>query len=245
MIVPKPFVYIGVSITVLALIPPAVIAYARAGTSAKPRLHMVLDMDNQLRFESQHANSLFRDGRAMRPVVEGTVARGELNEDEHLHRGVVNDAWATTFPSAITLDRAFVEFGRERFNIYCTPCHGLSGYGDGAIHHRAMEVMLLPTSNGTSWVQPKSIHEQAIREQPVGQVFNTITNGVRTMAGYDAQVPVKDRWAIVAYVKALQRSQNALESDVPDLGSLRTNDYRPATAAAADDAAAADEENGQ
>jgi mono/diheme cytochrome c family protein len=84
------------------------------------------------------------------------------------------------------------------------------------VHKRAMELMNNPAiGNGTTWVAPKSLHEQEIREQPVGQIFNTISNGVRNMAGYASQIPVADRWAIVAYVKALQRSQNARAEDVP------------------------------
>jgi mono/diheme cytochrome c family protein len=94
------------------------------------------------------------------------------------------------------------------------PCHGESGYGDGIIHQRADQLVRTGT-NGTEWVQPKSLHEQLIREQPVGQIFNSITNGIRTMPAYDAQIPTADRWAIVAYVEALQRSQFANENDVP------------------------------
>jgi mono/diheme cytochrome c family protein len=165
-------------------------------------------MDNQPRFEAQHANALFADGRAMRPPVEGTVARGELRADDHLYRGISGGAWATTFPATIDVTMQLMERGRQRFNIYCQPCHGAAGYGDGIVNKRAMELLNLGT-NGTTWVAPKSIHEQQIREQPIGQLYNSITNGVRNMPPYGPQIPVADRWAIVAYVKALQRSQNA------------------------------------
>jgi mono/diheme cytochrome c family protein len=86
----------------------------------------------------------------------------------------------------------------------------VAGYGDGIVNKRGMELMNLGT-NGTAWVQPKSIHDADVREQPPGQIYNSITNGVRTMPAYGSQIPVPDRWAIVAYVKALQRSQNAKE----------------------------------
>jgi len=151
---------------------------------------------------------LFVDGRAMRPRVEGTIAQGEMVNDTHFFMGVDQNAWADSYPAIVEVDRQFVERGQERFNIYCSPCHGAGGFGDGLIHKRASQ--LLETGvNGTSWVAPKNLHEDAIRQQTVGQLFNTVTNGVRTMSGYASQIPTNDRWAIVAYIKALQLSQNA------------------------------------
>ncbi len=211
---PKVIPYATLVLIVLAMIPPALIARARAVNSSRPRIHLIQDMDNQPKFRAQHANLLFADGRAMRPPVAGTVARGELNEDEHYHKGVVNGKWADTYPPQVTMSLELVKRGRERFNIYCQPCHGLAGFGDGMINRRAMELVNLGT-NGTEWVQPKSLHDPDIREQPVGQIYNSITNGVRNMPAYASQIPVADRWAIVAYAKALQRSQNAQLDDVP------------------------------
>ena len=211
---PKAFKNGILILSVAAMIPPTIVARARAVRSAKTRIHFVQDMDNQPKFRAQHANPLFADGRAMRPPVAGTVARGQLDTDEHFHGGIANGAWATTFPAQTPLTLNLVKRGRERFNIYCRPCHGAAGHGDGMVNKRAMELVNLAV-NGTTWVQPKSLHESQIREQPVGQVFNTITNGVRNMAGYQSQIPVADRWAIVAFVKALQRSQNARVQDVP------------------------------
>ena len=207
---PKPFIYIALILLTAAAVPPALIAQARAVRSSKPRIHFVQDMDNQPRFEAQHANPLFADGRAMRPPVSGTVARGELRADDHFERGIVSGKWATRFPAQVEVSMTLMARGRERFNIYCQPCHGAAGYGDGIVNKKAMELLNLGT-NGTTWVAPKSIHEEQIREQPVGQLFNSITNGVRTMPPYGPQIPVADRWAIVAYAKALQRSQNASE----------------------------------
>lgn len=211
---PKAFIYGTLIALTLAMVPPALIAWARAVHSKEPRIHFVQDMDNQPKFRAQHANPLFADGRAMRPPVPGTVAHGQLRADDHFYRGVSGGAWATTFPAQTPVTMTLMRRGQERFNIYCSPCHGAAGYGDGMVNKRAMELVNLGV-NGTIWVQPKSLHEQQIREQPVGQLFNTVTNGVRTMPAYGSQIPVEDRWAIVAYVKAVQRSQNALPGDVP------------------------------
>ncbi|MFB3138336.1 MAG: cytochrome c [Phycisphaerales bacterium] len=211
---PKILIYGTIVVIFLAMVPPAVIAWARAVNSSQPRIHLIQDMDNQPKFRAQHANALFADGRAMRPPITGTVARGRLNEDDHYYRGISNGQWAATFPPQVAVTMDLLQRGRERFNIYCQPCHGLAGYGDGMVNRRAMLLMNLGV-NGTTWVQPKSVHEQQIREQPVGQYFNTITNGVRNMPAYGPQIPVADRWAIVAYVRALQRSQNARPDDAP------------------------------
>ncbi len=208
---PKSIVYIALLLITAAAVPPALIAQARAVRSSKPRIHLIHDMDNQPRFEAQHANPFFADGRAMRPPVAGTVARGELRADDHFERGIVAGKWAKTFPTQVDVSMTLMKRGQERFNIYCQPCHGAAGYGDGIVNKKAMELLNLGT-NGTTWVAPKSIHEEQIRAQPVGQIFNSITNGVRNMPPYGPQIPVADRWAIVAYVKALQRSQNASES---------------------------------
>lgn len=216
---PKAFVYGALILLTLALIPPALIARARTRQTENRRIHFIQDMDNQSRFRAQHTNPMFADGRAMRPLVPGAVARGEAGEDVHYEHGVVHDGgggWAATFPAAVDVTMDFVRHGRERFEIYCTPCHGQAGYGDGIIHRRAMELVANPQiSAGTTWVAPKSLHDADVRDQPPGQVFNTVSNGVRNMSGYAAQIPTADRWAIVAYVKALQRSQNARPTDVP------------------------------
>ena len=215
----------------LGSIPFALAAMAQAVPSSHTRIHIIQDMDNQPKFRAQHANPLFADGRAMRPVVAGTVAQGQLEADDHYNRGVVDNDWATTFPPQVQVNLDLVYRGQDRFNIYCTPCHGYAGYGDGMINQRAMDLVNLGL-NGTTWVQPKNMHEQLIREQPVGQTFNTITNGVRNMSGYAAQIPTEDRWAIVAYVNALQRSQTADLNDLPpdqriDLPTIRLHPETP------------------
>ena len=205
---PVVFAWAGVVLVVAAMLPPLLIARARRVKSAEPRIHLVGDMDFQPKYKAQAPGRLFADGRAMRLPVPGTVARGELDEDDHLYRGKIGDAWATTFPMPI--DRAMIDRGRQRFNIYCSTCHGLTGDGGGMTAARALERM------EADWATPVALSSANVRQQAVGEIFNTITNGVRKMPSYAAQIPVEDRWAIVLYVRALQRSQQAGIEDVPE-----------------------------
>jgi mono/diheme cytochrome c family protein len=151
----------------------------------------------------------------MRLPLPGTVARGQLREDDAYYRGIRGQEYVTELPVELTMAR--VERGRERYNIYCSPCHGLSGYGDGMVARRAERLQQ------GKWVPPASLHAEPAYSRPVGHLFNTITNGIRTMPAYGSQLPVEDRWAIVTYVKALQRSQRARLEDVPpeERASLR------------------------
>jgi len=198
----------GVLIAVaLAAVPPLLIARARIVKSLHPRVHLIPDMDTQPKLKAQQASSFFEDGRAMRMPVPNTVAHGELHADTHLHTGKIADGWATTFPIPITHE--VMQRGRERFDITCTPCHGSLGFGDGPVSNRANEL-----GEGT-WVPPISFHQDDVRGRAVGELYDTITSGVRTMPAYGPQITVEDRWAIVAYVRALQRSQNATMDDVP------------------------------
>ncbi len=202
-----------VAIAALALVPLAIIAARRGSTSAEQPFHLIGDMDSQTKYRAQSANAFFADGRAMRPDAEGTVAVGELR-DELVATGrtsaSVADAsnYAQTIP--IRVDAALLARGRQRFGIYCAPCHGQAGYGDGLVAQRAKDLQ------EQTWVPPASLHEPLVRSRPVGQIFETIRNGVRTMPAYGRQMKIEDSWAIVAYVRALQRSQNASLSDVPN-----------------------------
>jgi mono/diheme cytochrome c family protein len=117
-------------------------------------------------------------------------------------------------PVPVTMD--LMRRGQERFNVYCAPCHGLSGYGDGMVARRAADMQAAGADTASGWVAPITYHSDELRNRPVGSLYNTIHNGVRTMPAYGGQVSVMDRWAIVAYVKALQRSQNAKPEDVPE-----------------------------
>lgn len=226
---PKGLVYALMVLLILALIPPAVIIRTRAVTSPQRRIHLNLDMDLQGKFGPQDPafvngdpeHPLFADLRAMRPPVENTLSREDydLQADGAFYHGVITGpdgkpAWMTALPKELPVTLQLIQRGQERFNIYCRPCHGFSGYGDGMVHQHA-QMLLVTGQSGTVWVAPKSLHEPAIREQPPGQIFNTITNGIRNMSGYASQIPVADRWAIVSYVKSLQLSQHASMADVP------------------------------
>jgi mono/diheme cytochrome c family protein len=114
-------------------------------------------------------------------------------------------------PPQIELDEQFMLRGQERFNVYCAACHGFDGGGDGIVAKRAREKPHI----ATGWAPPSSLHDPAIRGLPLGHVFNTITNGIRTMPAHGDQIQPRDRWAIVAYIRALQRSQHATLEDVP------------------------------
>lgn len=219
--IPRIIVYVLMIGGCIALIPPLVFARMRATPSPNRPIHIFWDMDFQPKFKAQAPNPLFADGRAMRPPVQGSVARGESYVDTHMFEGVVDGQWATALPTSIKLDQATLERGQQRFNIYCSACHGYAGYGDGAVNQRAMELVSNVNGpvNGTQWVAAKSLHDETTRHQPMGQLFNTITHGIRNMAGYGAQISVADRWAIAAYVKALQFSQDAGSSGAKVAGA--------------------------
>lgn len=204
---PRWLLYTVVVLVVLSWVPLVVIMKARHSTSTKPRIHIIQDMDNQTKYKAQARNRLFADRRAMRPPVPGTVARGTLDEDDSLFRGTVDDGFVEEIPVPITMQ--LMERGRERYEIYCAPCHGLAGYGDGMVSKRA-ELL----QEGT-WTPPASFHTELVRGRAAGHLFNSISNGIRNMPSYAPQITVDDRWAIVAYVRALQRSQSAPVEDVP------------------------------
>ena len=148
----------------------------------------------------------------MRLPPDGTVAVGQLKTDDHLNKGMVNGVLARTFPREITASPQTIERGRERFGIYCAPCHGYSGAGDGMVHKRA--AALQESGVAGSWVPPTNLQQQTLYEQPVGQLFQSISNGIRNMPGYGHVVPTEDRWAIIMYLRALQRMRVASISDL-------------------------------
>ncbi|HSC77434.1 MAG TPA: cytochrome c [Candidatus Acidoferrales bacterium] len=158
------------------------------------------DLYNQPRKKPYAASEFFDDGRSARPPVPGTIARGQLNDDPHLYTGRVNGQLVTTFPFPV--DRAVLERGRSRYNIYCAPCHDRVGNGDGMVVLRGYR-------------QPPSLHIDRLRQAPVGHYFDVMTNGLGAMPDYAAQIEVHDRWAIVAYIRALQLSQRATTAEVP------------------------------
>lgn len=206
-----------VVLVVVTLLPIAGVWIARATNSNIPRLSVIPDMDNQPRYKTQMESPLFADKRAMRQPVEGTVPRGQPGTDEHLSLGIVDGAWATVLPPSIQVTPELMQRGQNRFNIYCAVCHGADGSGSGMIDARVQE--LLNTNpqeiQQTSWVSPSNYHIEPARSRPVGHIFNTITNGIRNMPAYGKQLSVADRWAVVAYVRALQQSQASTLDDVP------------------------------
>lgn len=204
---PRWMIYAAIILTALALVPLALIARARSVPSPHPRLHLIHDMDHQPKFKAQAENPLFADGRAMRPPVPGTVPFGSFVADPVFATGRNAAGWVTALPLPVTLE--VLRRGEERYNIYCSPCHGLAGYGDGLVSVRAEALQ-----EGT-WTPPTSLHTELVRSRPEGHLFNTISNGIRNMPAYGPQLDVADRWAIVAYVRVLQYSQGATMDDVP------------------------------
>jgi mono/diheme cytochrome c family protein len=158
------------------------------------------DMHNQPKYRGLRASTFFTDGSSARPFVEGTVARGTLQEDEAFFTGKIDKIAVKEFPFAI--DEQVVNRGQERFNIYCSPCHDRTGGGNGMVVQRGYK-------------QPPSFHIDRLRQADVGYFFDVMTNGFGAMPDYRAQIDARDRWAIVAYIRALQLSQHAAASDVP------------------------------
>lgn len=165
----------------------------------KPPIYVQWNMHYQEKFQYQQENPFFEDRRASRLPVEGTVSRGNLQTDIAYHQGVdENGNYIDTIP--VDLSRSFMMRGKERYDIYCTACHGNAGDGRGIISDYGL-------------IAP-SFHEDRILNMPDGQIYSAIYNGINTMASYRHQIPVEDRWAVVAYVRALQLSQNATEEDL-------------------------------
>jgi len=209
--VPRWIWYTALVLVSLSWIPLVLIARARVTTTPKPRIHIIQDMDNQPKFKPQQANPMFADTRAMRPPVPGTVARGTLVGDPRLETGLTDPAnpesWVEVMPVEVTPE--LMKRGREQYDVFCSPCHGLGGVGNGAVSVRAEALQ-----EGT-WTPPSSFHTELVRSRQVGHLYNTITNGIRNMPAYGTMIDRSDRWAIVAYVRALQRSQYATVDDVP------------------------------
>jgi cytochrome c553 len=170
------------------------------------------DMHDAPRYEPLEASdAFFASGGSAQTLVANTVPRGYLREDELLYTGKVSGQFANMFPIPVTAD--VMARGQERFNVFCSPCHGRTGVGNGMIVQRGFR-------------QPPSFHEQRLRDAPAGYFFDVMTNGFGAMQDYATQVPVADRWAIVAYIRALQLSQGATVADVP--ADRRSDLDRPA-----------------
>ena len=239
----------GVLVCVLMLIPPVLIYRARSMTARGPRLHVVPDMDFQVKYKAQQVGPDFASGkehdflfdhiRAAQQRIDGTVARGHMEADIEYYQGIKEGGdlaslqargqfvsvtgqedeappepeWMTEFPSGFEVSRASLERGQKMFNIYCVACHGYAGDGDGLVNQRAQELVNGGVT-GTSWTEAKSLFDPQVLEQPVGRLFDTVTHGRATMGPYGTRIKPEDRWAIVAYVKALQATRAHATSDI-------------------------------
>jgi hypothetical protein len=159
------------------------------------------DMHDQPRYKPLRGSDFFGDGRSARPLVAGTVPRGSLTQDDHLHSAKVDGAPAETFPFAVT--REVLRRGRERFDIYCAPCHDRLGAGHGMVIRRGFR-------------PPPSYHTDRLRNAAAGHFFDVITNGFGVMASYGDRIPPYDRWAIIGYIRALQLSQYVKAAEIPE-----------------------------
>lgn len=208
---------------VVSWLPLVVAARRRVTTSEVPQIHIIQDMDNQPRWRGYVSNPVFADGRTIRPAIAGTVARDRLELDDHFYRGYPRGADGNVqrneknepvffkgYPKELQVDDALLRRGQLTYNIYCAPCHGNDGFGAGPVHQRAVALQ------DPKWVPPANLHDALIKARPDGHIYNTVTNGIRNMAGYGSSiVRVEDRWAVVAYVRALQLSQDAPADVVP------------------------------
>jgi mono/diheme cytochrome c family protein len=176
----------------LALVPLGVCLFLVAGCRQ--------DMHNQPKYKPLRPSAFFADGLSGRQTVEGTVARGTLKEDEGFFTGKVGAAIVAEWPMPV--DQALVDRGQQRFNIYCTPCHDSTGSGNGMVVQRGYR-------------KPPSFHEERLRLAEPGYFVDVMTNGFGVMPDYRVQVAPRDRWAIAAYIRALQLSQHAAATDVP------------------------------
>ena len=224
---------------VLAALPLVWLLAVRGKPFSQPRVDWIQDMGVQPRVQAQSSSSLFLDHRGMRLPVPGTVARGSLQLDPRFFAGYATEESAEgSEPATVFFDdfpdeirqrnvEAVRARGMERFSIYCLPCHGTTGGGDGPISQRAKQL------NEPKWVAPAHLMTQAIRDKPNGYLFSVISRGVRNMPSYAIQIAPEDRWAIVAYLRQLQAEQPvapdpAAASNSPNRSPLPTDNQSPA-----------------
>jgi len=187
------------------------IAGFRGRLSTRPPVEVFPDMDRQAKYKPQAESRFFADGRADRPLPAGVVPRGRsvvadpdfLRAADFLYRGKApNGEFARGFPPSLPISESFMARGRERYTIYCAPCHGALGDGQGITKPYGM-------------VTTASYHDDRLRQMPEGEIFNTITNGKNTMGAYADKLSPEDRWAVILYVRALERARQGTEADVP------------------------------
>lgn len=198
---PRNPIFVG---ALLAFAAAPMLTACRGDMGTDPPVHLVGDMDWQPKYLPESESQFFADGRAMRPVVEGTVAQGHLDESDAYYRGKTDDGhFVARIPAPAVVDEKLLARGQDRFNIYCAPCHDRAGTGHGTVATR------------TNWLAA-DLSSDRVRGMLDGEVFDAITHGVRNnMPAYAAQIPVADRWAIVGWVRVLGKSQHATVGDVP------------------------------
>ncbi len=184
---------------------PMVLGACRGQPSGEPPVVVIRNMHDQPRYDPQAGSGLFEDGRAMRPLPKGTLPREAPILVEVAHGTTETGDWVLEIPRPVVAraggPERLVQRGQQRYGIYCAPCHGAAGDGKGVVSVRAAEV-------GAAALQATTLHDERIRHIPDGQLFGTISNGIRNMPAYRHSIPTEDRWAIVAFVRALQLTQS-------------------------------------
>jgi mono/diheme cytochrome c family protein len=211
---------------VTGLLTLLLLAGCRGRQSEAPPIHPQLNMDFQEKFQPQTYNPLFEDKASMRTPPTGTVARGQLRDSVELYRGrTPNGEYVERVPIAV--NRQVLQRGQDRYEVFCTPCHGKSGAGNGVIMR-----------GDYGYTPASSYHVERLRQVTDGYLYDVITNGVRNMPPYAHQIPVRDRWAIVTYIRALQRSQNARPENLPESVVARIEEQTGTTIRSAGDTTA-------
>ena len=165
--------------------------------SNKPPIHLNPNMDNQEKFDAQEENQFFDNNMSMRDPVPGTIPRGYLKDDSRLYYGKkINGEYVSKVSDVLEIDEMFILRGKERFNIYCSVCHGYTGVGNGLV-----------AQNNEYPLIPVSLHSNTLDDKEDGYFFEVITSGVRNMPSYKHQIKVEDRWAIVTYIRALRSTR--------------------------------------
>ena len=221
-LLPRWLIYAAVIAVVASWLPLLLIAHKRVSFSKKAPVRIIQDMAAQPKHKAQGWSTNFRGRRTMQPPVPGTIGRGQLQEDDWYYRGHMPDVlvedpetgqkhpkWYDGYPPQLKINQGLLNRGYERFNVFCGPCHGEDGYGQGAVHVRADKL------KEPKWIPPTSLHSEVVRDSANGYLFDVITNGVRNMSGYGSQIPVEDRWAIIAHIRVLQLSQNVDGDELP------------------------------
>ena len=188
---------ISLNLLILSLL---ILTNCRGQLSEKPPIHLNPNMDNQQKYLPYGESKFFKDRRVLRPVPKGTISQNSLSKNPSYYTGKSNGKFLTKNPHPITVE--FVKRGQDRYNIYCSVCHGYDGQGQGIVVKKGL-------------VPPPSYTSARLLKYSDGEFFYDITNGERNMPSYKLQLSVQDRWAVVAYIRALQKSQKATLSDIP------------------------------